>query len=98
MSETTRSSPACPIATVALEVSSVNEELREACADVFNLWVEGGVDRFVEAGIPRKRARALVIEMIAALEGAFVLSRALRSIEPLEVAAEAVAGAISAAL
>jgi len=89
---------ACPIATVALEVSSVNEELREACADVFNLWIEGGVARFVEAGIPRKRARALVIEMIAALEGAFVLSRALRSIEPLEVAAEAVAGAISAAL
>ncbi len=89
---------ACPIATVALEVSSVNEELREACADVFNLWVEGGVARFVEAGIPANRSRALVIQMISALEGAFVLSRALRSTEPLEVAGEAVALAISAAL
>jgi AcrR family transcriptional regulator len=89
---------ACPIATVALEVSSVNEELREACADVFRAWIEGGIARFVEAGIPPERSRALVIEMIAALEGAFVLSRALRSIEPLETAGEAVTAAISAAL
>ena len=36
--------------------------------------------------------------MIAALEGAFVLSRALRSTEPLEAAGEAVAAAIAAEL
>ena len=49
---------ACPIATVALEVSSVNDELRQACADVFNLWIDGGVHRFTEAGIdPRASAR-----------------------------------------
>jgi AcrR family transcriptional regulator len=89
---------ACPIATVALEVSSVDEDLREACADVFNLWIEGGTARFVEAGIPRDRSRALVIQMIAALEGAFVLSRALRSTEALEAAGEAVVAAISAEL
>src|SRR6201986_4466823 len=67
---------ACPIATVALEISSTNEELREACADVFNLWMEGGTARFVEAGIKKNKARELVIEMLAALEGAFVLGRA----------------------
>jgi AcrR family transcriptional regulator len=89
---------ACPIATVALEVSSVNDELRQACADVFNLWIDGGVLRFTEAGIDPERARALVIEMIAALEGAFVLSRALRSTEPLEAAGEAVVAAIAAEL
>ena len=89
---------ACPIATVALEVSSVDDELREACADVFNLWIEGGVARFTEAGIPLGRARPLVIQMIAALEGAFVLSRALRSTEPLEAAGEATAAAIAAEL
>jgi AcrR family transcriptional regulator len=87
---------ACPIATVALEVSSVDEGLREACADVFDAWIDGGVARFTAAGIPRDRARALVIQMIAALEGAFVLSRALRSTEPLEAAGEAVAAAIAA--
>ena len=89
---------ACPIATVALEVSSVDDELREACADVFNLWIEGGVTRFTEAGIPLGRARPLAIQMIAALEGAFVLSRALRSTEPLEAAGEATAAAIAAEL
>jgi AcrR family transcriptional regulator len=89
---------ACPIATVALEVSSTNEELRQACADVFNLWIEGGVARFGEAGLPKKRARALVIEMLAGLEGAFVLSRALRTTEPVERAGEAAAASIERAL
>jgi hypothetical protein len=89
---------ACPIATVALEISSTNEELREACADVFNLWIECGIARFAEAGIRRRKARELVIEMLAALEGAFVLSRALRSTEPVEVAGKAAAERIKAAL
>jgi AcrR family transcriptional regulator len=89
---------ACPIATVALEVSSANEELRQACADVFDSWVAGGTERFVAEGIPRGRARELVIQMIAALEGAFVLSRALRSTEPVELAGAAVAEAIEAEL
>jgi AcrR family transcriptional regulator len=85
---------ACPIATVALEVSSTNEELREACADVFNAWIEGGIERFAAEGISRGRARELVIQMLAALEGAFVLSRALRSTEPVELAGAGAAEAI----
>jgi hypothetical protein len=36
--------------------------------------------------------------MLAALEGAFVLSRALRSTEPVEIAGQASVGAIEAAL
>ncbi len=36
--------------------------------------------------------------MVAALEGAFVLARALRSTEPLEVAGEVVAQAVRRAL
>ena len=89
---------ACPIATVALEVSSTNEALRKACADVFEGWIAGGTERFVAEGIPRERSRELVIRMIAALEGAFVLSRALRSTEPLEQAGAMVVASIQAAL
>ncbi|MBA3867230.1 MAG: TetR/AcrR family transcriptional regulator [Solirubrobacterales bacterium] len=89
---------ACPIATVALEVSSSDEEMRQACADVFNAWIEGGTARFELAGIPHARARTLVIQMLAALEGAFVLSRALRSTEPVELAGEASVASIEAAL
>jgi AcrR family transcriptional regulator len=89
---------ACPIATVALEVSSANEELRRACADVFEGWIAGGTERFAAEGIPREHARELVVQMISALEGAFVLSRALRSTEPVELAGAMVAESIEAAL
>src|SRR6202521_1278222 len=33
---------ACPIATVALEVSSSSETMREACAEVFESWIADG--------------------------------------------------------
>jgi AcrR family transcriptional regulator len=89
---------ACPIATVALEVSSVNEELRLACAEVFDAWIEGGTWRFELAGIEHGLARQLVIQMLAGLEGAFVLARALRSTEPVLAAGAAAGAAIRAAL
>ena len=89
---------ACPIATVALEVSSSSEPLREACADVFDEWIAAGTELLVGAGIAEDRARELTIGMISALEGAFVLARALRSTEPLDVAGEMVANAVEAAL
>ena len=89
---------ACPIATVALEVSSSSEPLREACADVFDVWIDAAVPRFAAEGLDEATARELVLGMIAALEGAFVLCRALRSPEPLQAAGAAVAGSIRAAL
>lgn len=89
---------ACPIATVALEVSSTDEKLRRACADVFEAWIAGGTERFAAEGIPRGRARELVIRMLCGLEGAFVLSRALRSTEPVLLAGEAAAAEAAGAL
>jgi AcrR family transcriptional regulator len=80
---------ACPIATVALEASSISEPLREACAEVFELWFDGLTATFADAGLAEPRA--LAIEMLCALEGAFVFCRALRTTEPLEVAGRAVA-------
>jgi AcrR family transcriptional regulator len=77
---------ACPIATVALEVASTSEPLREATAEVFDSWIDALVQRFSAAGLPDDVARELSIAMLGALEGAFVLSRAKRSTEPLEVA------------
>jgi AcrR family transcriptional regulator len=89
---------ACPIATVALEVSSTSETMRRACADVFEGWVDAGAERFERAGLAPAKARELTIAMLAALEGAFVLARALRSIEPLEVAGELTARRVEAEL
>ncbi len=89
---------ACPIATVALEVSSASEVLREACADVFESWIAAGTAMYEVSGLSRERARELTIAMVAALEGAFVLARALRSTEPLQMAGEVVAQAVERAL
>ena len=43
---------ACPIATIALEVSSTSEPMRLACADVFESWIAAGMPRFTDAGLP----------------------------------------------
>jgi AcrR family transcriptional regulator len=89
---------ACPIATVALEVSSSNETLRLACAEVFESWIAVGAERFATAALSHEKARELTIAMLAALEGAFVLARALRSTEPLMVAGELAANVVGAAI
>src|SRR5438874_8489351 len=85
---------ACPIATVALEVSSVSEPMRLGCARVFESWTEAGARRFRDAGLGPEQARELTTGMLAALEGAFVLARALRDTKPLEVAGELTAAAV----
>lgn len=89
---------ACPIATVALEVSSTSEPMRQACAYVFDSWIEHAAERLVEAGLPPKRSRMLAISMLSSLEGAFVLARALRSTEPVEVAGAAATAAVREAV
>jgi AcrR family transcriptional regulator len=89
---------ACPIATVALEVASSSEPLRQACADVFDSWISAGTDRLVQRGLTETTARALVVGIIAALEGAFVLCRAQRTTEALAVVEEVVLLAVKAAL
>ena len=89
---------ACPIATIALEVSSASEPLREACAEVFESWIAAGSARFVAAGLSEPTARELAIGMFAALEGAFVLARAVRSTEALQIAGELTAATVSGAL
>jgi AcrR family transcriptional regulator len=89
---------ACPIATIALEISSTSEPLREACAEVFESWIVAGARRSEAAGITPEKAREVTIAVLAALEGAFVLARALRSTEPLELAGALAAEAVRAAV
>jgi AcrR family transcriptional regulator len=80
---------ACPIATVALEVASTDEFLRVVVADVFTEWIESGT-RHLDSGLSKRARRRLAISIITALEGGFMLSRVLRSVEPLQVAGQAV--------
>ena len=89
MIEETDYADACPIATIALETASTSEPMRRASAGAFESWLEVLTDRLTEAGIPRRRASELAVELFCAIEGAFLLSRATRSPEPIRIAGRA---------
>ncbi len=89
---------ACWIETVALEVASTNEPLRLVTAEIFDQWIDT-ITAVVEAGgVHGDAARQLGIAIITGLEGSFVLSRGLRSREPLLATGEMLVAAAEAAL
>jgi AcrR family transcriptional regulator len=94
---TTGFADACPIATVAGEIASTHEVLRIATADVFESWLAALAEDAVEAGTPADAARPLAMSVLALLEGAFLLSRAVRSVEPMQAAGESAVALLSAA-
>jgi len=88
---------ACPIATVALEVASTNEPLRTATAEVFESWIVSAAQRLTDSGIDGSRARELAVFIVSALEGAFILCRAAKSTEAMDVARGRVIAMLDAA-
>jgi AcrR family transcriptional regulator len=91
-------SEACSIETIALEVASTNERLRMEAAEVFESWLAGLADWFGQLDITGDQSRQFALVTLTALEGAFVLCRTLRSIEPMIAAGDGVQAAVSAAL
>ena len=89
---------ACPIATITLETASGSEPMRQASHAVFENWVAAALPYYTAAGLPTEDARTLIIGLICALEGAFMLARAARSTEALTVAGELCAAAAQQSL
>jgi AcrR family transcriptional regulator len=88
----------CPIGTVALEMASSSEVLRKATSDVFESWIHNGAARLEQAGADPAKAREVALALVAILQGAFVLGRAMRSPEPVEAAGRAAAAIAARAL
>ena len=88
---------ACPIATIALEVASTSEPLREAAAEAFESWLAVLERRFTEAGMSPRRAGEVAVELFCGIEGAFLLSRTIRSVEPIRTAGRACSASVAAA-
>jgi len=88
----------CPIGTVALEVASTNERLRQATDRVFADWTDLAAQRLTAAGIGRRKARELATTLVAALQGAFMLSRAAHSPEPVRTTGRVMRGLVEEAL
>lgn len=87
----------CPIGTVACEVASSNEALREASRAVFDGWQSRVATRLIGAGVSTARARRLATFAVASLEGAIMLARVSRSARPLRDTGRVVADTLRAA-
>src|SRR6266536_2759108 len=84
----------CPIATMVLELAPRDEQFSADFDSVFARWRAALVTRFEPLGIAPDRAAVLADLTISAFEGALVLSRAARSIQPFNTTIEALISAI----
>ncbi len=76
----------CPIATVAAEVSSTDDRLRRATAQVFASWTEALALRLRDAGVGADDAEEVATTVVATLEGSFVLARSRRDADVVRAA------------
>lgn len=88
----------CPVATVTLEAAGASEAIRAACQTTYQEWHRVIRDRLTDAGVTQARAGALATLVLAAVEGALILSRARRDTEPLHSVAAELASVIHAAV
>ena len=74
----------CPVVAVAIESSETGPDLTPSAMAAFDRW-RGAIATSIErAGVPAARADELAIHSMAAFEGAIILSRAYRDLEPLD--------------
>jgi TetR/AcrR family transcriptional repressor of lmrAB and yxaGH operons len=78
----------CPIATVTLEAANRSRAVHEAAAAVFDTWIEPLEERLLTAGLDASTARRRAVLALAAIEGALILARARRDLEPLAAVRE----------
>ena len=69
----------CPIASMTLDIASLDEDLRAACDGAFARWLEAIRRGFESHGAPAAAAESLARFVLAAIEGAIVLARAGKS-------------------
>lgn len=77
----------CPVGTVALDVASTSEPIRVACRTIFDDWTAKIAGRLRTAGWPRKAAFEEALVIVALIEGALLLARTRRDVEPLNAVA-----------
>ena len=80
----------CPIATTALETAAHSEVLGAATRNAFKKWeleIKRGLERF---GMASDDADLAATTVLSQLEGALLLARTYRSLEPMQRAEQAV--------
>jgi len=87
----------CPVSSVALDTSSGNEPLREACCQVYDAWINAVAGYLATFGLDEERAHPLATSMICLVEGSLILARAHKSTQPLDAAAVALKALLKSA-
>jgi len=77
----------CVVAGVAVDTMPDATELMAAVRAAFDSWVDSLASQLRATGFPAARSRTLAVAALAAMEGALILCRAERSVEPLETVA-----------
>lgn len=72
-----------PVLAAALGRGQEDEQLVEVGAEIFRRWRDAATAAYARQGLGQVEATALAHTTIAALEGAVVLSRSMRSLDPL---------------
>jgi TetR/AcrR family transcriptional repressor of lmrAB and yxaGH operons len=88
----------CPVAPVILDATAGLAELAELCRQAFEDWLGLLRASFVAAGIPGRRAQALAVFVVSAIEGALVMARGYRDCGPLTTVAAELETVVTAAL
>jgi TetR/AcrR family transcriptional regulator, lmrAB and yxaGH operons repressor len=80
----------CPVAAAAIGSADDEPQLTTVAGDIFRRWRDALTGAFMSDGFDRPCAASLAITCIASLEGAVVLCRSTRSVDPLRDVAEQV--------
>ena len=76
----------CAVAPVVLESTPASDQLSDATRRAFHDVIATLSARLTERGLPRERAAQLATNVWTSVEGALIVSRALRSPEPFDMA------------
>jgi len=80
----------CPVSVVTLEMGDSSERLRQACATAFESWIAPTAALLEADGVDRAQAKSLATVIVSTIEGAAILSRAMKNTQPLLAAADIV--------
>lgn len=73
----------CPVLAAAVGSGEDEQQLTAVAADIFGRWREASREAYLREGFEPSDAIALADTTISAMEGAVVLCRSIRSLEPL---------------
>lgn len=79
----------CPLATTALEIATDSETVGKAARDAFNAWEREIARVLVRFGSAETQAAAAATAILSQLEGALLLARTYRNLEPMRRAERA---------